>query len=477
MIKICVLLPDYSTTTVDYQYYDPPRNHLGTLYPGAEVDTIFLNKLTTYRQLKQLSLKGYDIFVNLCEGYLDWEVPSIDVIYFLELLQLPFTGPVSRLYDPPKSLMKYVAYCEGVKTPAYIVVKKEQAMQSLPASLQFPLFVKPAHAGDSLGVDEQSLVHDEGELKDKINALFTEYDDVLVEEYIEGREFTVLLAANAHPEGTSTVFKPVEYIFPSGFAFKTYALKTRELHPDANIPCNDPQLETQLRNAAASIFKSFNGKGYARLDFRVNAKNEIYFLEINFTCSVFYKDGYEGSADFILKFDGIGQQGFLKHIIDEGIARHKRTRKNYYMKGDSIAGYGIHAVENIMCNSLIFKGEERPQRLVTRHSMECNWNDVEKENFRRYAYPVSKEVFLLWDDDPDGWAPQNHSCSPNTAYDGLNVVALRDIQKDEELTLDYTSFLDEHMQPFNCNCGAANCRKWISGTPGNTITYRESLRG
>jgi D-alanine-D-alanine ligase len=209
----------------------------------------------------------------------------------------------------------------------------------------------------------------------------------------------------------------------------------------------------------------------------LNAKNEIYFLEINFTCSVFYKDGYEGSADFILKFDGISQQGFLKHIIDEGIARHKRTRKNYYMKGDSIAGYGIHAVENIMCNSLIFKGEERPQRLVTRHSMECNWNDVEKENFRRYAYPVSKEVFLLWDDDPDGWAPQNHSCSPNTAYDGLNVVALRDIQKDEELTLDYTSFLDEHMQPFNCNCGAANCRKWISGTPGNTITYRESLRG
>jgi D-alanine-D-alanine ligase len=54
--------------------------------------------------------------------------------------------------------------------------------------------------------------------------------------------------------------------------------------------------------------------GYARFDFRVNDKGDIYFLELNFTCSVFYADGYEGSADFILKYDGIGQAGFLKHI-------------------------------------------------------------------------------------------------------------------------------------------------------------------
>lgn len=476
-MKVCVLLPDYSTTSVDYQYYDPPRDHLGSLLPGAQVDTVLLNKLTTYRQLKQLSKQGYDIFVNLCEGYLDWEVPSIDVIYFLELLQLPFTGPVSRLYDPPKSLMKYVAYCEGVNTPAYIVATKMEDVEPVPATLRFPLFVKPAHAGDSLGVDEHSLVYTEPELKEKLASLIGEYNEVLVEEFIEGREFTVLVAANAEPEGTGTVFKPIEYIFPPGYSFKTYALKTRELHADANVPCNDPVLDEKLRRAAAAIFKSFNGKGYARLDFRVNAAGDIYFLEINFTCSVFYKDGYEGSADYILKFDGTGQAGFLKHIIAEGIARHNRVKKKYYMKGDAIAGYGIYAAENITCKELIFKGEERPQRLITRRYMEQHWNGVEKENFRRYAYPVSKEVFLLWDDDPDGWAPQNHSCRPNTAYEGLNVIALRDIRKDEELTLDYTSFLDEHMQPFHCNCGAPDCRKWITGTPGNTITFREALKG
>ena len=79
-MKVCVLQPDYSTTGVDYKNYDPPRD-LGLLIPEASVHNVFLNKLTTYKQLKELSKQGYDIFVNLCEGYLEWEVPSIDVIY------------------------------------------------------------------------------------------------------------------------------------------------------------------------------------------------------------------------------------------------------------------------------------------------------------------------------------------------------------------------------------------------------------
>jgi hypothetical protein len=120
-MRICVLQPDYSTSSVDYQNYDPPRD-LSHLMPNANFTNIFLNKLTTYKQLKELSKKKFDIYVNLCEGYLEWEVPSIDVIYTLELLNLPFTGPTSLLYDPPKELMKYVAYTEGVKTPNYALI-------------------------------------------------------------------------------------------------------------------------------------------------------------------------------------------------------------------------------------------------------------------------------------------------------------------------------------------------------------------
>lgn len=307
----------------------------------------------------------------------------------------------------------------------------------------------------------------------KISESLPEYPQLLAEEYIDGREFTVLISAN--PDGlTSRTFMPVEYIFPEGYAFKTYQLKTSELHPDANIPCNDPAIEQELRRAAELIFKGFNGKGYARMDFRMNAKGEIFFLEINFTCSVFYADGYEGSADYILIHDGFGKAGFLEHIIAEGMARHKRQQKKYSIKGTSIAGFGVYAKENIAAGDTIFTGEGRSQRLITRRHVETHWNDEEKETFRRYAYPLSREVFILWDENPSEWAPQNHSCDPNAGYDGLNVVALRNIKKGEELTLDYATFLDENMEPFQCNCGAKNCRGLITGIPGNSVTKRES---
>ncbi len=472
-MRICVLQPDYSTTKVDYQYYDPPRN-LSKLIPEAEFDHVFLNKLTTYKQLKELKKKKYDVFVNLCEGYLEWEVPSIDVIYTLELLNLPFTGPATLLYDPPKELMKYVAHTAGVQTPAYAIVENTAGLANDCSHLNFPLFVKPHKAGDSLGVDEKSLVNTNAELYEKVAAIAEEYGPLLVEEYIDGREFTVMIAGSCGKGEEPIVFEPVEYVFPLGKHFKTYSLKTSELHPEANIGISDHKLASSLKDAAKEIFKGFDGVGYARLDFRMDWQGVVYFLEINFTCSVFYQDGYEGSADYILKYDGFGRSNFLRHIIKEGIYRFRKQQQKFIMKGNSIAGYGIYAAEDLAVNELIFKGEEMPQRIVTRRHVAENWGIKEKEIFRRYAYPVSKEVFLLWDKNPNCWAPQNHSCSPNTAYDGLNVKVIKSIKKGEELTLDYASFLDQNMEPFICRCGSPECRGLISGTSGNSVTERET---
>ena len=467
-MKICVLQPDYSTTEVDYKHYDPPRN-LKQLLPDDHVDHVFLNKLTTYRQLKTLSKQGYDIFINLCEGYLEWEVPSIDVINTLDLLNLPYTGPNATLYDPPKPLMKYVAYCAGIKTPASVEVTSLDGMDEVLDKLNFPLFIKPAKAGDSLGVDEHSLVNTPEELESKLKSILDEYEEILVEEYIAGREFTVLVAADKRP-GKCTTYKPIEYIFPEGREFKTYALKTSELHPDCNHPVNDFKIERLLKSATEQIFAAFGGVGYARLDFRMDKNNNLYFLEINFTCSAFYENGYEGSADYILNNDPAGKNGFLKQIIGEGIARHKAKQKKYSLKGSTVSGYGIFANQRIKKFEVIFSGEGLSQRIVSKSYVEANWNQRQKTDFKHYAYPISKEVYILWDENPVNWAPQNHSCTPNTAYDGLNVIALRDITRGEELTVDYASFIDESMDPFACHCGSENCREMVFGRKENAVT-------
>jgi len=86
--------------------------------------------------------------------------------------------------------------------------------------------------------------------------------------------------------------------------------------------------------------------------------------------------------------------------------------------------------------------------------------------FYRYAYPISSDVFVLWDTEPTGWAPQNHSCDPSTEFVGLNLVARRDIRCGEELTVDHATFYDSHMKPFDCDCGSPDCRKRVEGGKG-----------
>lgn len=473
-MKICVLQPDYSTSSIDYQHYDPRRD-LTPLLPNHTVHHVAVHKLTTYRQIKTLASQGYDVFVNLCEGYLDWDVPSIDVIDTLERLSLPYTGPTSALYDPSKSLMKYVAYTAGVPTPAHALVTDTDGIEQAVSGLRYPLFVKPSHAGDSLGIDELSLVHDLAELTGKARTVIEVYGDALVEEYVDGREFTVLVVASPVAGERPTALTPVEYVFPDGPHFKTYALKTSELHPDANIPVRDAELAARLSDAAVRVFQAFAGVGYARMDFRVDAAGALFFLDVNFTCSVFYRDGYEGSADYILKTDGLGQGGFAERIIAEGIARHRRKRKSFVMRGNAVSGYGIFATGGICAGHVVFRGEGRAHRVVTRRHA-SKWNEEDQRQFRRYAYPLSSEVFALWDEDPVDWAPQNHSCEPNTHFVGLDVVASRAIHAGEELTLDYATFMNEACEPFECACGSVSCRGTIAGTPSNSVSMREGGR-
>jgi len=460
-MRICVLQPSYAGSSCDYQHYDQRRD-LSHLLPEHEFHHEFLDKISAFSQIKARQRQGFDVYVNLCEGYRDSDVPSIDVIHALEDLNLPFTGPSSRLYDPPKDLMKLVAISSGVGVPAWEVVDPGDDVLAAANALRLPLFVKPSAYGDSIGIDEHSLVATPEELQRQVAAKLPEFGRLLVEEYVDGREFTVLVMAGPDPARPPAALTPIEFIFPPGPHFKTYDLKVTQFHPECNVPCTEPDLADRLRAAAIQVFTGFTGEGYARMDFRVDAAGRIFFLEANFTCSVFYPQGYQGSADYILAFDGIGQAGFLRAIIDEGLARHARRQLPYAVKpsGD---GFAMFAARDLPCGSVAFEGEGKPQRIVTRSHVERTWSAEDREVFYRYAYPISPDVFVLWDTEPTGWAPQNHSCDPNTEFVGLNLVARRDIRSGEELTVDYATFYDRHMTPFDCECGSRNCRRRVFG--------------
>jgi len=475
-LKVCVLQPSYEGSGVEHRQYDCERD-LSALLPGMRVDHVFLRKVQVFRQLRELRREGYDIFVNLCEGYLDWDIPSVDVIQALERLELPYTGPTAALYDPSKSLMKMVAWYSGVAVPDSMLAPSAADAALAARTLRFPLFVKPNHGGDSLGIDTDSVCRDEAELRRKLEQVIHEFDEAIVDEYIDGREFSVLVCGSAEPRGEPVALKPVEFVFPSRHRFKTYLLKAAHYLPGNNIAVDDPELDARLRSAGKAVFLNFGGKGYCRIDFRLGADGIPRLIDVNFACSVLYPEGSYGTADYILMNDGMGQAGFLRHIIEEGIARHRHARKPYEVFGSAVSGFGIRARVAIRAGEVVFRGEERAQRMATFRHVMSTWPAKDIETFRRYAYPVSDQVRILWDERPEDWAPQNHSCDPNTAYRGLDVVALRDIEAGEELTLDYAGFCNEDMAPFECRCGARGCRGWITGRPGNSVELREREAG
>jgi D-alanine-D-alanine ligase len=455
---------------VDYAHYDPRRD-LAPLLPGDEVEHVFLKKATTYRQIKEMRRRNFDIYVNLCEGYLEWDIPSIDVIEALERLQLPYTGPTPGLYDPSKELMKLVASSVGVDTPRFVLAQSDEDIERAAASLSFPLFVKPADAGDSLGIDADACVDSPAALRRTARRVLSEYDRIMIEEFIPGREFTILVAAPADGQGDSIAYRPLEFVFPGTERFKSYALKVQQHRPEANRPCTDPDLAARLQTLARSVFRGFDGVGYARIDTRLGEDGRIYFLEINFACSVFYPTGYEGSADYILKHDGAGQAGFLRHIIAEGQVRHRRRQKKYRPGPVDGSGFGCFATVDLAPGELVYAGEGKSCRIVTLRHVEETWDAADREVFRRYAYPLGGDVYALWSDDPAEWAPWNHACDPNTEYVGLNVYARRAIARGEELTLDYQTFCGSDMKPFDCRCGAPSCRGSIRGSSGSVRRF------
>ncbi len=459
----------------EHAQYDPPRD-LTHLAPDWSFTHIFLHKATIYTQLKDAKKQNFDIYVNLCEGQLTWDIASVDVIHALESLGLPYTGPTPELYEPRKDALKLVARYAAVRSPRYAAVSSVEEVTRAIRTLRYPLFVKPNGSGDSWGIDEASFCHDAQSVALKARELLAQHDSVLIEEYVCGREFSVLVAADPSNPKTPIAYPPIEFRFPEGHDFKTYDLKNTQFLPAQNIRVTDAGLEETLSGAARRFFLTYGGIGYCRMDFRLDDEGEPNILDANFTCSVFYPDKYLGTADYILKLDNAGAPGFLRHIVAEGIARWKARQNAYAVRNDGVSGLGIEAARKIARGEIVFKGEERSQRIATKRWVENTWNAAEKVTFAEYAYPLDDEVFILWSDDPLEWSPQNHSCDPNCAYDGLNVIALRDIAFGDELTLDYADFCSETSAQFQCGCGASNCRGLVRGSPGNSVASREIRR-
>jgi hypothetical protein len=126
-------------------------------------------------------------------------------------------------------------------------------------------------------------------------------------------------------------------------------------------------------------------------------------------------------------------------------------------------GYGVYAAADISEGELIFQHEAKRTFIASRSFVEAQLQTPDADVYRSYAYPISRQLYATWSDDPKDWLPINHSCDPSAWLHGLDVVARRDMRGGVEVTLDYATFTSAMAKPFDCACGAATCRGVVRG--------------
>jgi D-alanine-D-alanine ligase-like ATP-grasp enzyme len=461
-MRICILT--YDDRALDAPHPEEPVPcDPRSFVPGAAWDEVQLEKASAVRELVRLSQHDYDVYFNFCDGSWDSDAPGIEVVQALERMDVPFTGADSRFFDPSREAMKRVCAAWGIHTPAYVLARSERDLQRALDTLRFPMIVKHPASYSSIGLTRQSRVTDASSLAAQARDMVRSYGGALIEEFIEGEEATVLVAENAADPASPITYQPVLYHFPEGETFKHYHLKWFDYHGLRASPVEDRELDERLRDVSARMFAGLDGTGFGRCDVRIDSDGRIFMLEINPNCGVYYPPTDPGSADLCLLHDPAGHLGFTRHLLDAAMRRPTRQERAFEIRSDGNGGYGHFATRAIPAGEPILIFEETPHTLVTRARVEGAWGDRDRSWFRKYAWPLTDEVWVTWSRNPEDWRPINHSCEPNAWIRGLDVIARTDIRPEEEITLDYATFYNEMMPSFQCECGARSCRRTITG--------------
>lgn len=201
----------------------------------------------------------------------------------LQLAGIPYVGPhvAASAVAMDKTLTKLVVDQAGITQAAWNLVRRsdmgsrmEGTLEALEARFAYPMFIKPAGTGSSVGVSKAT------EREDLKKALLEagKYDDkVLVEEFIRGREIEVAVMGNESP--VASVCGEID----SGADFYDYDAKYITDTSVSYIPARIPEdVAETVRDTAVKVYKAIGCQGLSRVDFFVTwQENRVVFNEIN----------------------------------------------------------------------------------------------------------------------------------------------------------------------------------------------------
>jgi D-alanine-D-alanine ligase len=243
----------------------------------------------------------------------------------LDLLKMPYTGtgPEGMRLARDKALSKAIVAGLGVDVPRHFVVSGADRVHD--HGLAFPLIVKPQLGDASEALSANSIVHNETELRERIEALRARLGTPLIcEEFIPGRDLYVALLGN-EPQ----VMPPVELLIGKRGAaapqLATYRLKNDGAYRTRwRIRWQPAKLEQgvvrSIAKASRAIFHALKLRDYARIDFRITPEKRIVFLEANPN-----PDLHPHAMGINLCFAGMEHGDAVCRIVASALARNGRS--------------------------------------------------------------------------------------------------------------------------------------------------------
>ena len=270
------------------------------------------------------------IAFNLLEEFHGEPLLDQNVVSFLELIQMPYTGcnPRGLMIARDKALSKKILHYHRIRVPRFAVVPAGRKLKRKPARLEYPLIVKSLVEEASFGIAEASVVNSDEKLAERVDFMHANVGtSLIVEEYVDGRELYVAIMGNSR---LTTL--PVWELEMRQLRADAPRIATRRVKWNAKFqakrgvalgPARDlaPEVERLLIKTTKRLYRLLQLSGYARVDFRLDPEGRPYFLEANPNPEIGYGEEFAEAAEAA----GIDYEPLLDRLLAIGLQKRKRA--------------------------------------------------------------------------------------------------------------------------------------------------------
>jgi D-alanine-D-alanine ligase len=264
-----------------------------------------------------------NIIFNMLEDFHDIGVFDQNVVSYLELLRVPYTGcnPRGLMLARDKGLSKMLLAAHRLPVADYTVMQVGRKARR-PKRLGFPLIVKSLTKEASQGISQASVVDTDEKLAERVQFIHeTVGTDAIVERYIDGREFYIGVLGNQRLD-VFPVWELNLSKMEAPWRIATDRVKWNRAYQERHgIKTHEVQnladgVEERIRHLAKRAYRALSLSGYARIDMRVDAEGKIYVLEANPNPQLAHGEDFAESAEHA----GIAYRELLQKIVNLGLS-------------------------------------------------------------------------------------------------------------------------------------------------------------